>query len=106
MPPSVSSGQRSWRTSAGLAGNALARVFFLNHVESPQRLQEIATEVRTAAQIQRTYPNNQARALVLRGTGDQIAQKRFRITSAHQRFAYEKTAETERLKMTQRFRVL
>jgi hypothetical protein len=51
----------------------VVRVFFLAHAESPQRLQQIATEVRSTAEIRRVFIYNAARALTLRGTAAQIA---------------------------------
>jgi hypothetical protein len=51
----------------------VVRVFFLTHADSPQRLQKIATEVRSAAEIRRIFTYNPLRALVLRGTAAQIA---------------------------------
>jgi hypothetical protein len=52
----------------------IARVFYLNHVENPYQLMQIVDEVRTATQTPRTFPNNQAKAITMRGTGDQIAR--------------------------------
>jgi hypothetical protein len=52
----------------------IARVFFLNPEQSPLRLMQTLNEVRTATSIQRMYPNNQAKAIMMRGTGDQISR--------------------------------
>jgi hypothetical protein len=52
----------------------IARVFFLNPAQSPKQLMETVNEVRTATSIQRMYPNNQAKAILMRGTGDQISR--------------------------------
>jgi hypothetical protein len=51
----------------------LVRVFFLTHAESPQHLQQIATEVRTTAEIKRIFTYNALRSLIARGTAAQIA---------------------------------
>jgi type II secretory pathway component GspD/PulD (secretin) len=53
---------------------SLARVFFLNPAQTAESLQRITNTVRTAVQAQRAYPNNQAKAISMRGTGDQIAR--------------------------------
>jgi hypothetical protein len=52
----------------------IARVFFLNHVDSALRLMQIVDEVRTATQIQRMFPNNQLHAILMRGSGDQVSR--------------------------------
>jgi hypothetical protein len=51
----------------------VARVFFLN-VQTPEQLQQAVNEVRSSAKIQRAFPNQFARAIAMRGTGDQISQ--------------------------------
>jgi hypothetical protein len=51
----------------------LVRVFFLTHAESPQHLQQIATEVRTTAEIKRIFTYNALSSLIARGTVAQIA---------------------------------
>ena len=51
----------------------LVRVFFLTHAESPQRLQQIATEVRSTTEVKRIFTYNAPRALRLRGTAARIA---------------------------------
>jgi hypothetical protein len=48
------------------------RVFYLLHTSDPD-FQKIATQVRTRAGIRRAYALSGARALVLRGTGEQVA---------------------------------
>jgi len=50
----------------------VVRVFFLTHAESPQRLQQIATEVRSTTEVRRIFTYNAAKALTLRGTAAQI----------------------------------
>lgn len=51
----------------------VVRVFFLTHADSPQRLQQIATEVRTTTEVKRLFTYNGPHALTLRGTAAQIA---------------------------------
>jgi len=49
------------------------RVFFLNHAGNVQDFQRAATQVRTTANIRRVFTYNGPRALVVRGTTDQLA---------------------------------
>lgn len=58
----------------GPRGSSVARVFFLKTADSPQKLQEIVNEVRTATRIQRFFPIGQITAIAARGTPDQISQ--------------------------------
>ncbi len=51
----------------------MVRVFYLTHTGTPQRLQEIATEVRSMAQIRRLFIYNAPRALAMRDTAGQVA---------------------------------
>jgi hypothetical protein len=48
-------------------------VFFLTHAESPQRLQQIATEVRSTTEVKRIFTYIAPRAMTVRGTAAQIA---------------------------------
>jgi hypothetical protein len=64
---SVASGQAP-------AEESVDRVFHFTHVETPQGFQEIATTIRTIADIQRIFVCNASRALTLRGTVDQVAR--------------------------------
>jgi hypothetical protein len=48
------------------------RVFYLPHTATTQDFQKTATTIRTTAQIRRVFTWNEARAMVLRGTVDQI----------------------------------
>jgi hypothetical protein len=48
------------------------RVFFLNHAGSIDDFQKAAVQVRTTAQIRRVFTYNAPRALVLRGSTDQL----------------------------------
>lgn len=52
----------------------MIRVFYLPPATSVQDLQQIATKIRTAANIRKVFTYNQPRALALRGTIDQISQ--------------------------------
>jgi hypothetical protein len=58
----------------GPSGTSVARVFFPQTADTPQKLQAITNEVRTATEIQRAYPVDQPNAIVLRGTPDQISR--------------------------------
>jgi len=49
-------------------------LFYLTHAATPQRLQEIAVDVRTTTGVRRLFTYNAPRAMALRGTADQIAQ--------------------------------
>jgi hypothetical protein len=52
----------------------MTRVFYLSHTASPEATQQIVNAVRTTAKVARVYPNMQARAVVLRGTPQQVTQ--------------------------------
>src|SRR5260370_239465 len=56
------------------SGDDVVRVFYLMHPATPQRLQEIAVQVRTTADIRRLITYNAPRASALRGTADQMTQ--------------------------------
>jgi hypothetical protein len=49
-----------------------ARIFYLPHVATTQDFQKVATTIRTSAQIRRVFTWNEARAMAVRGTVDQI----------------------------------
>jgi hypothetical protein len=72
--PDTATHEYKYNTGNARDTASVARVFFLNHVEGPQQLMELVAEVRTATNIQRTFPNSQARAIMMRGTGDQISR--------------------------------
>ena len=63
---------REYRPSAST--DDVVRVFTLTHAATAQRVQEVATEVRTATGVPHLFIYNPARALALRGTVAQIAQ--------------------------------
>ena len=55
----------------------VARVFYLSNAATVQSFQEIATAVRSVADIRRMFTYNEPRAIVVRGTSDQIALAEF-----------------------------
>ena len=70
--PAPQAGQaiREYRVSAA---DDVVQVFYLINTATVQQLQEIATLVRSIADIRRLFTYNEPRAVVLRGTPDQIA---------------------------------
>jgi hypothetical protein len=54
-------------------GETAVQVFYLPYAATVQQFQEIATTVRTIAEIRRVFTYNTPRALIVRGTADQIA---------------------------------
>jgi type II secretory pathway component GspD/PulD (secretin) len=54
-------------------GDDVVRVFYLNRAATAERLQEIATQVRSMTEAQRLFTYTTPRALAIRGTADQIA---------------------------------
>jgi hypothetical protein len=57
----------------------VVRVFFAPHAATVQDFQELATTLRTVADIRRVFTYNTPRALAVRGTADQIAAAEFLI---------------------------
>jgi hypothetical protein len=57
----------------GKHGETAVRVFYLPYTATIQQFQEVATMVRTVAEIRRVFTYNTSRALIVRGTADQIA---------------------------------
>jgi hypothetical protein len=55
----------------------VVRLFFPRHTPTIQSFQEIATTIRTIAEIRRVFTYNTPRALAVRGTADQIAAAEF-----------------------------
>jgi general secretion pathway protein D len=51
----------------------VVRVFYLTNATSVQEFQEIATAIRTVAEIRRVFTYNAQKAMVVRGTLDQVA---------------------------------
>lgn len=54
-------------------GETAVRVFYVPYAATIQQFQEVATTVRTIAEIRRVFTYNTSRALIVRGTPDQIA---------------------------------
>ena len=50
----------------------LAQVVYLSHVDNPRDLQEIVNAVRSISDIQRCFPMNQQKAIVMRGLPEQV----------------------------------
>jgi len=59
------------------SGDDVVRVFYLSNTETMQRLQEIATVVRSVGDIRRLFAYNSLRAVAMRGTPDQAALAEF-----------------------------
>ena len=53
-------------------GDPVVRVFYLNHVSTPQQLQEIVTTVRSLADVRRMFVYTALNAVALRGTDRQM----------------------------------
>jgi hypothetical protein len=68
-PHSQNSGPREYRVGP----NDIVRVFYLNQSLTTADFQKMGTSVRARTSISRTFAFNPARALILRGTVDQIA---------------------------------
>ena len=64
-----------------VANNAddVVRLFFVPNAASVQAFQEVATTIRTIAEIRRVFTFNTPRALAVRGTADQVAAAAFMI---------------------------
>src|SRR5207248_11126589 len=56
-----------------LSADDVVRVFHLAHAPTPQVLQEIATDVRSIADIRRLFTYNKSTAMTVRGDPSQIA---------------------------------
>ena len=56
-----------------LPGEDVARVFLLEHPETPQQLQEIVTLIRSIGDIQRLFIYNNRRAVILRARAERVA---------------------------------
>jgi hypothetical protein len=64
-------GPHEFRVPGG--GDDVVRVSYLVHAGTAERLQEIAGQVRSMAEIRRLFTYNAPRAIALRGTLEQIA---------------------------------
>src|SRR6185295_13258515 len=51
----------------------VVKVFYVTNVTSVQEFQEIATAIRTVAEIRRVFTYNAQKAMIVRGTVDQVA---------------------------------
>jgi general secretion pathway protein D len=51
----------------------VVKVFYVTNVTSVQEFQELATTIRTVAEIRRVFTYNAQKALIVRGTADQVA---------------------------------
>ncbi len=51
----------------------VVKVFYVTNATSVQEFQEIATTIRTVAEIRRVFTYNAQKALIVRGTADQVA---------------------------------
>jgi hypothetical protein len=58
----------------GASGDSQVSIYYLTHTPTVADFQTLVTGVRTAAQIRRMYTYNALRAVVLRGTPNQVAQ--------------------------------
>ena len=71
-PPGPDPDEHKYLVSGADPGNVV-RVFYLTHAETTQKLQELATIVRSTGDIRRLFTYAAPRAMVARGTADQIA---------------------------------
>jgi len=62
----------------------VVHIFFAPHTATVQDFQEVATTVRTIAEIRRVFTCNTPRALAVRGTADQVATTAFLIRELDQ----------------------
>jgi hypothetical protein len=60
------------------------RVFFLRYTPTVQDFQEVATAIRTVADIRRVFTFNAPRALAVRGTSDQLAATEWMVRELDQ----------------------
>jgi len=54
-------------------GETAVRVFYLPYASTVQQFQEVATTIRTIGEVRRIFTYNAPRALIVRGTPDQVA---------------------------------
>jgi type II secretory pathway component GspD/PulD (secretin) len=67
------SGPRPFGTPYKVGAHDVVRVLYVNNAESPQQLMEIATVARSLAEVPRAFLYQPAKAIIARGTADQIA---------------------------------
>jgi len=70
-------------------------VFFVPHTATIQEFQEVATTIRTIAEIRRVFTYNTPRALAVRGTADQVAAAAFLIRELDQPADAKRTASRQ-----------
>jgi hypothetical protein len=58
---------------AGTKDGGVARVFYPSHIGTPQTLQEMINALRSITELQRVVAYNNLKAIVLRGTAEQVA---------------------------------
>ncbi len=73
-PNAVVAGKREYLVQGPGDPDNVVRVFSLTHAETPQRLQEIGTQVRTLTNVRRLFTYNAPRIIALRGTPGQVEQ--------------------------------
>jgi len=76
-------------------GDNLVRLFYLKTPETTQQFQEMATAVRTVADIRRVFTYNAPRAMVIRGTADQAALAEWLVNELDQPASAHSTAPHE-----------
>jgi type II secretory pathway component GspD/PulD (secretin) len=74
-PPTPQASQSPSTLEYQLAGSnaPVARVFYPSHVGTPQALQEMINAIRSTFEIQRVVAFNNLKAVILRGTAEQVA---------------------------------
>lgn len=69
-----SGGEHEYHMTAGFQfDDSDTRIFYLTHAATAQDFQEVATTIRSIADIRRVFTYNAPRALVIRGATEQIA---------------------------------
>jgi hypothetical protein len=71
--PQRPGGEHEYRMTGGGDPDGVVRVFYLAHAETPERLQEIAVQVRKQTEARRVFTYNALRAMALRGTDAQMS---------------------------------
>ena len=72
-----------------------ARIFFLQHTDSPYAMQEMVNTVRTLADINRVFPLNGPRAVVARGGEGQVAMAQWLLHELDQAPAKQASESAE-----------
>jgi hypothetical protein len=80
-----------------VANNAddVVRLFFVSNAATVQSFQEIATTIRTIAEIRRVFAYNTPRAMAVRGTADQVAATAFLVGELDQPVGAKRTDSRE-----------